>query len=120
MELPGKPDIVLPKFHAVIQVNGCFWHGHGCYLFHWPISRREFWEKKIIANRIRDEIANQSLKERGWRVLIVWECALKGRYRQTEKTLLYEIEEWLHNPSLEKSRQCHEIQNVNIDLSTEE
>ena len=53
--LPGKPDIVLPKYRAVIQVHGCFWHGHHCALFHWPATREDFWRKKITENAVRDQ-----------------------------------------------------------------
>ncbi len=111
--LPGKPDVVFPKLHAVIQIHGCFWHGHDCYLFKWPKSRREFWESKINANRSRDERANQSLRELGWRILIVWECALKGRLRQPEDTLIGEIELWLRGDSVDVNSQYRELRCIN-------
>jgi DNA mismatch endonuclease (patch repair protein) len=79
--LPGRPDLVLPKYRAVILVNGCFWHGHGCHLFKWPISRTDFWRKKISGNVERDRRNLAKYHEAGWRVLVIWECALKGRYR---------------------------------------
>lgn len=86
--LPGRPDIVLPKYRAVIQVNGCFWHGHDCRLFKMPASRQEFWVKKISANRLRDRRTDQALSDAGWRVLTVWECSLKGvKRRQPEEVL---------------------------------
>jgi DNA mismatch endonuclease (patch repair protein) len=65
-ELPGKPDIVLPRWRAVIQVQGCFWHGHDCHLFRLPKTRREFWEAKIAGNRARDAAARAALAEFGW------------------------------------------------------
>ena len=77
--LPGKPDLVFPRYRAVILANGCFWHGHDCHLFKWPKSREEFWRDKISANRERDRRVARSLMDQGWRVLRVWECALKGR-----------------------------------------
>lgn len=77
--LPGKPDLVFPKYKAVIQVNGCFWHCHQCHLFKWPNTRREFWKKKLEGNADRDARNIACLEESGWRVLIVWECALKGK-----------------------------------------
>lgn len=81
-DLPGKPDIVLPRWRAVIFVHGCFWHGHDCHLFKWPKTRTEFWRQKITTNRQNDEKAVAALHAQGWRVLIVWECALKGRTRR--------------------------------------
>jgi len=117
-DLPGKPDIVFPKYHAVIQIHGCFWHGHGCYLFRWPQSRREFWESKINTNRSRDERAIRALKERGWRVLTVWECALKGRFRQPEAVLIAEIEAWLRNESGDTNNQYRELQCIDLPINT--
>lgn len=76
--LPGKPDIVLPKYKTVIFVNGCFWHAHeGCKYFVWPKNNADFWKKKIESNVERDEKNYQLLKNLGWNVLIVWECELK-------------------------------------------
>lgn len=77
-ELPGKPDIVLPRHRAVIFVNGCFWHGHDCHLFKWPKTRVDFWRKKIERNRENDNKARVVLLANGWRVAVVWECAIKG------------------------------------------
>ena len=76
--LPGKPDIVLPKYKTVIFVNGCFWHKHeGCKYFVWPKNNADFWKNKIEGNVIRDDKNYQQLKELGWKVLIIWECELK-------------------------------------------
>jgi DNA mismatch endonuclease (patch repair protein) len=77
--LPGKPDLVFPKYHAVIFVHGCFWHGHGCHLFKWPKTREAFWREKIEGNQERDAEINQQLMRTGWRVIEIWECALKGK-----------------------------------------
>ena len=78
-DLPGRPDLVLPKYRAVIFVNGCFWHAHaGCPLFRLPKSRREFWQKKLMANRARDTRNCSELSEQGWRVATVWECVTRG------------------------------------------
>lgn len=76
--LPGHPDIVLRKHRAVILVHGCFFHGHNCSAFRWPTTRAEFWRKKIIGNRVRDERNLALLLREGWRVLIVRECVLRG------------------------------------------
>lgn len=79
--LPGSPDLVLPKWRAVILVHGCFWHGHDCPMFHLPATRPDFWRKKIDANRTRDLLTIGVLTAAGWRRLTVWECALRGRAR---------------------------------------
>ncbi|WP_379655037.1 very short patch repair endonuclease [Pseudoxanthomonas sp. UC19_8] len=76
-DLPGRPDIVLPKHRAVIFVHGCFWHGHDCPLFRWPKTRPEFWQAKINRNRANDTKHQSELRADGWRVGIVWECALR-------------------------------------------
>ena len=76
--LPGRPDIVLSKYRAVVFINGCFWHCHGCKLFKWPQSNTKFWKRKLSHNRKADEISRKKLEELGWRVAIVWECTLKG------------------------------------------
>lgn len=76
--LPGKPDIVLPKYKTVIFVNGCFWHGHtGCRYFVWPKSNAEFWKAKIQGNIERDKTNYTLLTDMGWRILVIWECELK-------------------------------------------
>lgn len=97
--LPGRPDIVFPKYRAVIQVNGCFWHGHDCHLFKMPASRQEFWAEKIAANRERDKRTDQALLETGWRVLTVWECSLKGVRRRPPDEVLACCETFLRNKS---------------------
>lgn len=79
--LPGRPDIYLPKFKTVILANGCFWHGHGCHMFKVPKTRPEFWKQKINANRERDRKNVAALQQLGLQVGIVWECALKGKFR---------------------------------------
>ena len=84
--LPGKPYIVLPKYKAVVFVNGCFWHGHtGCRYFVWPKNNSEFWREKIIGNIARDQKNYELLRELGWHVFVIWECELKRSVM--EKTL---------------------------------
>ena len=78
-DLPGKPDIVLPKYKTVIFVHGCFWHGHECKDFRWPKNRKTWWRKKIIGNRDRDAVHGIALKTLGWRVAVVWACQLHKR-----------------------------------------
>lgn len=76
--LPGRPDIALPKYKTVIFVNGCFWHGHeGCKYFHIPKSNVEFWKSKIERNIARDNRNEAELKALGWRVIRVWECDIR-------------------------------------------
>lgn len=99
-DLPGKPDILLPRYHAAILVNGCFWHGHDCHLFRLPATRTEFWREKIEGNRRRDKASQDQLLELGWRVLTVWECAMKGKTRLSFDDLLTCVCDWL--PSSER------------------
>lgn len=94
--LPGKPDIVLAKYKVAIQINGCYWHGHeDCPLFRLPKSKTEFWDKKIKSNITRDERSLDLLAKRGWRVVIVWECAIKGKDRIDPANLLSQIESFI-------------------------
>ncbi|CAG4888511.1 very short patch repair endonuclease [Paraburkholderia saeva] len=97
-DLPGRPDIVLPRYRAVVFVHGCFWHGHGCHLFKWPQTRPEFWREKIGRNRCNDERAVQALRAAGWRVAIVWECALRGANRDIEG-VIERLAGWLKEES---------------------
>lgn len=78
VNLPGKPDIVLPKYQTVIFVNGCFWHGHHCKYFKAPKTRPEFWLSKIEGTRARDAVGIEKLKRLGWNVIVIWECAIKA------------------------------------------
>lgn len=79
-KLPGRPDIVLPRYRVAVQVHGCFWHRHeGCRFATNPSSRPEFWQAKFKVNAERDIATELSLREEGWRTAIIWECALKGK-----------------------------------------
>lgn len=78
-DLPGSPDLVLPKYGAVIFIHGCFWHGHNCPAFKWPSTRPEFWRGKILKNQQNDEKAQKTLVELGWRILTIWECATRKK-----------------------------------------
>ena len=95
--LPGKPDIVFPKYRAVLFAHGCFWHGHDCHLFKWPRTREEFWRRKINETCRRDFLAIDMLAQRGWRVAEIWECALKGRTRLAVAEVLDRCETWLRS-----------------------
>ena len=88
--LPGCPDIVLPKYHTVIFVNGCFWHKHDCGRFVWPSSNTEYWVPKITRNVERDAENYKKLAELGWKVLVVWEFELKKKNRENRLTALCE------------------------------
>ncbi|WP_303828977.1 very short patch repair endonuclease [Asticcacaulis taihuensis] len=96
-DLPGKPDLVLPKYKAVIFINGCFWHHHNCHLFKWPLTREEFWRTKINRNTENDARNTIRLEQAGWRIATVWECALKGRTKISEGTAIQLLAEWLRS-----------------------
>ena len=98
-DLPGKPDIVLPKHRALIFVHGCFWHSHDCHLFKWPKSREEFWRKKLLGNKAGDANHLVELQKAGWRVLVIWECSLKGRTRLNPDALAACAVRWLKGRS---------------------
>lgn len=95
--LPGKPDIVLPRYRAVILAHGCFWHGHDCHLFKLPSTRQDFWKAKIERNRVVDERTLQALRSLGWRVGVVWECSLKGKSRLSPDDVAKLCGEWLRS-----------------------
>lgn len=80
--LPGRPDLVFPGPRAVVFVHGCFWHGHTCPLFRLPATRTAFWAEKIGKNRARDAVAVEKLTHEQWRVLTIWECAIRGPARR--------------------------------------
>jgi DNA mismatch endonuclease (patch repair protein) len=94
-KLPGSPDLIFPRFRAVIFVHGCFWHSHGCKFSTIPSTRREFWLEKFEANRKRDRAKNEQLFAQGWRVLVVWECAIKEGKKLGLDELAASIGEWL-------------------------
>lgn len=93
--LPGKPDLVFKKFKAVVFINGCFWHGHECHLFKWPSSNSEFWRKKIGANVVRDRANYEACLGLGYRVAIVWECAIKGKFKRPLAGVISMLIDWL-------------------------
>lgn len=94
-ELPGKPDLVLPKHKAAVFVHGCFWHGHRCRFFKVPQTRSDFWLEKIGKNRMRDDHQIATLRASGWRVLVIWECAVRSMKKQKSTALVDLIAEWL-------------------------
>lgn len=86
-ELPGRPDLVFARYKAVVLVHGCFWHGHDCPLFRLPGTRTNFWRDKIQGNRERDNRVMASLVSQGWRVAMVWECALREPGARPEQVI---------------------------------
>lgn len=97
--LPGRPDIVLRRYRAIVFVHGCFWHGHDCPLFRLPGTRTEFWAAKIARNRANDDRTVTALRDRGWRVAVVWECALKGPRRISGEQIAARLARWLKSAS---------------------
>lgn len=93
--LPGRPDFVVVGYRCVIFTHGCFWHHHDCYLFKVPATRTDFWLGKIGKNVERDRRDLGLLQQQGWRVLIVWECALRGRNKLSNNQLGERLEEWI-------------------------
>ena len=104
-DLPGRPDLVFPKYRAVIFVHGCFWHAHECQMFRWPQTRKEFWRAKINKNLERDMFAISLLMDQGWRVLTIWECAIKGPGRYPLNYVLQRCEDFV----LENTREFEGI-----------
>ncbi|MGO8757675.1 MAG: very short patch repair endonuclease [Terracidiphilus sp.] len=83
-ELPGRPDIVLPKYQTIIQIKGCFWHGHTCIDGRLPKSNRTYWVPKLLTNRVRDAANDRKLRRMGWSVWNLWECRV---YKLSSKGL---------------------------------
>ena len=96
--LPGKPDVVLPKYKTVIFVNGCFWHKHDCPRFVWPSSNVDYWIPKIQRNVERDRMVAQQLAALGWNVIIVWECQLKKKvFEETMDLIVSKIKKGMES-----------------------
>lgn len=94
--LPGRPDIVLPRWRVAIFVHGCFWHLHGCHLSKMPSSNQAFWKTKLAGNQDRDSRAQITLISMGWRVAMIWECSLRGRAaREKFDTVMGQLAEWI-------------------------
>lgn len=98
--LPGKPDIVLPKYHTVIFVNGCFWHRHNCKLDTMPKTHTDFWKRKFEQN-VKNDLANhKKLRNLGWHVIILWECEIKEDFEQLIKMIENEMKQYYMIDSL--------------------
>lgn len=98
--LPGKPDIVLPKYHTVIFVNGCFWHRHNCKLAAIPKTNTEYWINKFKKNEENDEKNYRLLRNYGWHVIVVWECEIKEDVDKLIKSIEKELKDYLLNDVL--------------------
>ena len=97
--LPGRPDLVFPRFKAVIFVHGCFWHAHDCHLFRLPSTRPGWWRAKIYGNRARDKRVMEELAAEGWRTGTIWECALKGKQPPELESVVERVARWLNSAS---------------------
>jgi DNA mismatch endonuclease, patch repair protein len=96
--LPGRPDIVLPRWKVAIFVHGCFWHWHGCQLSKMPTSNRAFWKKKLAGNQDRDSRAQITLISMGWRVAMIWECSLRGQAARARfDAVMDELAQWIRD-----------------------
>ncbi|MGR5946107.1 very short patch repair endonuclease [Enterobacter sp. C4G1] len=93
--LPGRPDFVIDLYQCIIFTHGCFWHHHNCYLFKVPATRTDFWLDKIGKNVARDTRDIGMLISQEWRVLVVWECALRGKMKLDDAGLIERLEEWI-------------------------
>ena len=116
-KLPGRPDIVLPKYRSIILVNGCFWHGHDCHIFNPKIRRSPEWERKIERNRERDRENLNKYREMGWKCLIVWECAIQGKTRLLTCQIKDRIHNWILKETSDGSVAGHLDNESTSDLS---
>lgn len=96
--LPGKPDLVLPKYQTVILVHGCFWHCHDCHLFKWPKTRELFWKEKLTKNAARDRKNIDDLMALGWKVLVIWECGVKNADTAALEQIIDHTEKFITGP----------------------
>lgn len=100
-DLPGKPDLTLAKWNALIEVHGCFFHSHDCHLVKKrPAANAEFWEKKLAGNAERDRRNAKAAAARGWRRLVIWQCAITGRTRLDPNDLGSRMSDWLRGSDI--------------------
>lgn len=98
--LPGRPDIVLPRWKAVVLVHGCFWHAHDCGLCRVPSTHSEFWQGKLTGNVKRDRHNQAALAQAGWRIATVWECCLRGRGATALVDVADKLTKWIQSDDL--------------------
>lgn len=111
-DLPGKPDLVLPKYRAMIYIHGCFWHRHTCSLFKLPATRTGFWLTKIDGNVRRDQRNIAQALQLGWRVLIVWECAIRKNSATGQAAVVDLVAEWLLKDMIANQIDLHGLQQL--------
>lgn len=101
--LPGRPDITLPKYKAVIFINGCFWHAHHCGRFRFPVNNAEYWLNKLNRNAARDRASLAAIREMDWRSLTIWECSISGKQSLGAAEVVARTAAWLlgNQPSAE-------------------
>ena len=90
-DLPGKPDIVLPKYRVVIFVHGCFWHGHECQRGRRPKTNEDYWNRKLAKNAERDRMTREACKDIGWKPIVIWECEMKRNSRAVLDRLMVDL-----------------------------
>lgn len=95
--LPGRPDMVFPAYNAAVFVHGCFWHRHSCRYFKMPTTRRAFWAQKFVQNRKRDAVVQKKLRRAGWRQLVIWECAVRGKDPVAIEKVIRRVVRWLES-----------------------
>lgn len=95
--LPGSPDLVFPKYKAVIQIHGCYWHAHDCERFSWPATNAEKWRKKFDRNRERDNENLKKINQLGWRQMTVWECAFREGSDYSSQKIVETVCNWLQS-----------------------
>ncbi|WP_259781009.1 very short patch repair endonuclease [Aestuariispira ectoiniformans] len=100
-DLPGRPDLVLPKHKLAIFVHGCFWHAHNCHIFTMPKTKTAFWKSKFQTNIERDIKNRDALVKGGWRVLYIWECAISGKTRLANDELFRQFRQFLKSQNLD-------------------
>lgn len=98
--IPGSPDLVLPARNALLFIHGCFWHGHDCGLFVLPKTRTDFWLDKIGRNQLRDRQRHEELRNTGWRIGTIWECAMRGRDSPGVQETAQSVAKFLRDPDL--------------------
>lgn len=99
--LPGRPDLVMPKWRVAVFVHGCFWHLHGCHLSKTPNTNRHFWEQKLANNSDRDAQAEMTLISMGWRIAMIWECSMRGKAAMSAfNTTMDDLAQWVRTQPL--------------------
>jgi DNA mismatch endonuclease, patch repair protein len=96
-QLPGRPDLVFPRYETVVFVHGCFWHAHNCSCFRLPSSNSDFWQQKLQGNVVRDKQRIRELHALGWRTVVIWECAVRLATKQLTTEPYMSARDWIVN-----------------------